>query len=83
MVTNGLVDPTGSAADTRQMIRLDFAANAPHQLQRLSRDTGKVEVINLQTMREKGGFQRLDVTLDGGTVDLFKFNTGAPFVGTP
>jgi hypothetical protein len=81
MVTNGLVDPTGSAADTRQTVRLDFAANAPRQLQRLNRDTGRVEIIDLQAIREKGGIQRLGVTLDGGTADLFKFNTGAPFVG--
>jgi hypothetical protein len=81
MVTNGLVDPTGSAAETRQTIRLDFAGSAPHQVQRLNRETGHVDVIDLQRVSGKNQIQRLVVTLDGGTAELFKFNTGAPFVG--
>lgn len=81
MVTNGLVDTSGSALDTRQTIRLDFASAAPNQVQRLNRDTGRVEAIDLQRVGGKDRHQRLVVTLDGGTSDLFKFNTGAPFVG--
>jgi hypothetical protein len=83
MVTNGLVDPTGSAVDTRQTIRLNFAGSAPRRLQRLSRDTGRVEAVDLEATGKKDGAQRLTVTLDGGTADLFKFDTGAPFVGAP
>jgi len=81
MVTNGLVDPTGSAADTRQRIEIAFAGDVPHQLQRLSRETGRIDAIDLEPIRNTDGRRKLVVTLDGGTSDLFKFNTGAPFVG--
>ena len=43
MVVNGLNDPNGTAAQTRQRIRLNF--NGVTSLQRLSRTTGQVEVI--------------------------------------
>ena len=82
MVTNSLVDPAGSAAETRQTIELNMAKEAPSQVQRLNRDTGKIDVIDLETIPNTDGRRRLSVTLDGGTSDLFKFNTGAPFVGT-
>jgi len=81
IVTNGLVDPTGSAADARQTIQINYAANVPTQVQRLNRDTGQIELINLEIIPSTGGRRKLVLTLDGGTADLFKFNTGAPFVG--
>jgi hypothetical protein len=81
--TNSLVDPTGSAADTRQTIQMNFANTVPTQVQRLDRNTGQIELINLEVIPNTGGRRRLVVELDGGTADLFKFNTGAPFVGAP
>jgi hypothetical protein len=81
MVTNGLVDPTGSAADTRQRIQLNFAESVPATLQRLSRTTGKVEDVPLRALPNSKGRRTLELELDGGTADLFKFKTGAPFVG--
>jgi hypothetical protein len=83
MVTNSLVDPTGSAADTRQTIQINFAANVPTQVERLNRDTGQIDLVDLEIIPSTGGRRKLVVNLDGGTADLFKFNTGAPFVGAP
>ena len=47
-------------------------------LQRLNRDTGDVELVPLDHV--SGSVFRLELLLDGGTGDLFKFNTGAPFI---
>ena len=80
MVTNALVDPAGSAADTRQNIQLNFVNGVTKQVQRLNRDTGQIDLIDLEIIPHSGGRRRLIVNLDGGTSDLFKFNTGAPFV---
>jgi hypothetical protein len=80
MVINALADPTGSAADTRQEIQLNFMNGVTKQFQRLNRDTGQIDVIDLEPIPNSGGRRRLIVNLDGGTADLFKFNTGAPFV---
>jgi hypothetical protein len=81
MVVNGLTDANGTGAQTRQTIRLtfNFGSNGVTSLQRLSRNTGKIEIVPL-TSDGSGGYY-LDLTLDGGTGDLFKYNTGAPFVG--
>ena len=81
IVTNALVDATGAAADTRQNIQLNFVNGVTKQVQRLNRDTGQIELIDLEHIPHSGGRQRLSVNLDGGMSDLFKFNTGAPFVG--
>lgn len=83
MVTNGLVDPFGSALDTRQRIQINFAATVPEYVQRLDRDTGLVEDIFLPVIPNTGGRRMLLLELDGGTADLFKFKTGAPFIGVP
>ncbi len=95
MVTNGLggslQDPTALVGDCKQQITMnfDFSASGITSLERLSRNTGQVEVIN--TSYSDGGntiwsslggsLYRLQLTLDGGTGDLFKFNDGSPFVG--
>ena len=83
MVVNGLSSPTvtGTAANTRERIHLtfDFGASGITALQRMSRDTGLVEDVPLA--HESGSVYSLDLVLDGGTGDLFKFKTGAPFVG--
>ena len=79
MVVNALSDFDGSAAETQQRIRLtfDFGASGIDSLLRLSRETGLVEEVNL--VSEGGSFYHLDLILDGGTGDLFKFNNGGAF----
>jgi hypothetical protein len=81
MVANALVEPSGSAGDTLQNIQLNFVNGVAKQVQRLNRDTGQVDAIDLELIPHTGGRRRLIVNLDGGTAQLFKFNTGAPFVG--
>jgi hypothetical protein len=80
MVVNGLTDAAGTAAECRQSITLDFAfgSSGLNALQRLSRDSGQVETLLLPLVNGK---RRLSLQLDGGAGDLFKFYTGAPFVG--
>ncbi len=81
MVLNGLTDKNGSAADCRQRITMQwiFGNSGITSLQRLNRDTGLVEDVPLTDSFV--GRKVLTFDLDGGTADLFKFNTGAPFVG--
>jgi hypothetical protein len=83
MITNGLSDPNGTAAQTRQQIRVDFnfGTSGITSLQRVRRSDGKYEKVNL--ISDGGSLYHLDLTLDGGTGDLFKYNTGAPIVGAP
>ncbi|MEO6434990.1 MAG: hypothetical protein ABIP55_04420 [Tepidisphaeraceae bacterium] len=88
MVTNGLCAPPsapvgGSAAACRQRITLNlhFKDSGITALQRLSRATGKVEEVALKPVANNPGRFLLMLELDGGTGDLFKFQTGAPFVG--
>lgn len=82
MVTNGLSDREGSAADCRQEISLQFLFDGPlpTSLLQLNQDTGRADAVELpiipNTIR-----RRLTLVLDGGTAELFKFHTGAPFVG--
>ena len=81
ILLNGLADPTGSAADCTQTIRLNFLSTMPG-IQLLDPDTGLVQNINVPI--DPGSGRKLwDVTLGGGEVALFKFNDGAPFVGVP
>jgi hypothetical protein len=81
MVTNGLIDAVGSATETRQNIRIsfNFGSSGITKLERLNRNTGKIEMVSL--VSEGGSLYHLDLVLDGGTGDLFKYKTGAPFVG--
>jgi len=84
MLVNGLTEADGTApADTRQRIimNFNFATSGITSLQRLSRDTGLVELVPL--VHDSGSFYHLDLLLDGGAGDLFKFNTGATFVPEP
>lgn len=81
MILNGLTEGTGSPlADTHQRISInfDFGDSGITSLQRLNRDTGLVELVTLAY--DGGSLYHFDLTLDGGVADLFKFNTGAPFV---
>ena len=85
MIVNGLssLHASGTAANTRQRIRMtfDFGASSITALQRMSRETGLVERVPLT--HEGGSIYTLDLELDGGTGDLFKYETGARFVGDP
>jgi|GEM_PF-2535883 len=83
MIVNGLSDPVGSADNTSQQIRLDFnfGSSLITSLQRINRNTGAVEIVPL--VSDGGSLYHLDLTLEGGTGDLFKFNDGAPFVDRP
>lgn len=83
MIVNGLTDPNGSGEDCRRTIKIefDFGASGIDSLQRLNRTTGNVEIVNLESL---GGSQyRYEFDLDGGKGDLFKFNTGSPFIQMP
>jgi hypothetical protein len=81
MITNGLSDPAALVADCRQeiIITFDFKTSGINSLLRLSRDTGFVEPVGL--IFDSVSHYHLNLILDGGTGDLFKFNDGAPFVG--
>ena len=84
MVTNGLSDANGSAIDCRQQIQLNFQLGGDiSSVLRLSQALGQAEVIELPVIPNSGGRRQLTLTCDGGTGELFKFHTGAPFVGVP
>ncbi len=80
MIVNGLSDATGSAVDCAQQIHItfDFASSGIDSLLRLSRETGLVEQVDL--IHNRGSLYSLDLYLNGGTGDLFKFNNGGTFV---
>ncbi len=83
MLVNGLSSEAGTALDARQQltVNFDFGSSGINSLQRMSRDTGLVEDVSLFHL---GGSQyKLDLQLDGGTGDLFKFNNGGIFVHEP
>jgi hypothetical protein len=90
MILNGLAWSGASVAETRQSITVDFdfGGSGINGLQRLRRNDGQVEPISvggsysdLTWTRTGAATYQLTLTLDGGTADLFKFDTGAPFVG--
>lgn len=95
MLTNGLAGKRHSIAQTRQQltVEFDFGDSEITGLQRLNRETGNVESIQAGWREEvapgltsqfdavSDRKYRLTLILDGGTGDLFKFDTGAPFVG--
>jgi hypothetical protein len=91
MITNGLTDKVGNAYGCRQTITVDFnfGSSGITGLQRKRRSDGVVENIvsggsysGLTFTSLGGSSYRLVLTLEGGTGDLFKYNTGAPFVGS-
>ena len=81
MIVNGLADDVGTSVETAQNISLNFnfLNSGIDSLLRLSRDTGLIEEVPL--VSDGGSLYHLDLTLDGGTGDLFKFNNGATFLG--
>ena len=65
-------------------IDFDFDDTPIKQLRRINRRTGKEEIVDksspiFSSLGE--GCYRLVLSLPGGTGDLFKYDTGAPFVG--
>lgn len=83
MVTNGLADMDGDATQTKQRIKLNFGGSSvkfPYDhLQKLDRETGRVVDVRLKKLSDT--VRQLNLTLEGGTSELFKFPTGAPFIG--
>lgn len=79
MIVNGLIDPT-LGANVQQNVHLtfNFAGTRINSLQRLNRSTGIVEVVPL--VSDGGSSYHLDLVLSGGSGDMLKFNTGAPFL---
>jgi hypothetical protein len=81
MVVNGLTATDGTAADCRQHIVLNFIDNpATTSLLVLDATTGTI-VTNNVPLNQATGRRLAAFDLDGGDAVLFKFNTGAPFVG--
>jgi hypothetical protein len=80
MICNGLTDPNGSGAECRQRISLNYldVADATDELLVLNQQSGQIDTYVPPT----GSGRRLPVfDLDGGEMVLYKFSTGAPFVG--
>jgi hypothetical protein len=79
MLVNGLTAPDGTAADCLQHITLNLIDTpATSKLLMLDALTGQV-VTNTPTLTSGRRLPAFD--LNGGDAVLFKFNTGAPFVG--
>ena len=84
MIVNGLYG--NDTESTNQNIRLHFnfgEVTTINSLLRISRLTGKVEVVPLAKENTAGNEYYLDLLLNGGEGDLFKYNNGVPFVGFP
>lgn len=79
IVVNGLADPTGTAADCRQEIKLNFAfPSGLTSVVMLDPTTGRLQTNALPIVNTR---RQLVLSLDGGDAALFKFANGAPFVG--
>ena len=78
MVVNGLTDPSGTAADCQQEVRLNFV-NPPLAVEMMNPTNGNAEV---QPLSLTNGLRQLVLNLNGGDAALFKFSDGAPFVGS-
>lgn len=89
MITNGLnkdlndgygtnVDALVENTKQRIVLEFDFGASGINSLVRLSRLTGRLEIVPLTHV--SGTVYRLDFTLPGGTGDLFKYNNGIPWL---
>jgi len=81
MLVNANAPINGTSADASRAITLDFdfGATGITELQSIDLVNGGVEVLPLTPMG--GSLYSTTVTLDGGRGKLFKYNTGAPFVG--
>ena len=71
MIVNGAASGTAAAAAQWYHLTFDFTGSDFDSLVRLSRDTGKVELVPLTSTG--GSNYYLDLNLPGGTGDLFAF----------
>jgi hypothetical protein len=80
MVVNALTATNGNAADCMQEIKLTFSGLAGSMTNLIMLDplTGQIKTNGLPLFSTK---RQLTLALNGGDAALFKFNTGAPFVG--
>jgi len=80
MVVNGLTAPEGTAADCLQEIKLNFSGLSGTMTNLLMLDpvSGQITTNSLPLLNTR---RQLVLNLNGGDAALFKFNTGAPFVG--
>ncbi len=79
MVVNGLTDPTGTAADCLQEIKLNFlSVTATASVVLLDPGSGQLQTNSLPIVSTR---RQLVLSLNGGDAALFKFSDGAPFVG--
>ena len=80
MIVNSMAFQEASCAETQQQIDIDFDFSGTDitSLQRLSRTSGMIETVPLTFIASNQ--YRLTLSYDGGEGDLYKFNTGAPFI---
>ena len=84
MIVNGLYG--NDTVSTIQNIRLNFNfgnLTTINSLLRISRLTGKTEIVPLVKVNTNGNIYYYDLLLNGGEGDLFKYNNGVVFVGFP
>ena len=84
MVVNGLTATNGTAADCTQEIKLNFLTGTSiSAVDMLNLDTGRITTITMPVISGTGSNTKRQLVLDlnGGDAALFKFSTGAPFVG--
>lgn len=77
MVVNALTDPSGTAADCMQEIKLNFL-NTFSSIVMLDAETGQLQTNTLPIVNTR---RQLVLDLNGGDAVLFKIADGAPFVG--
>jgi hypothetical protein len=86
MVVNGLSDPTGTAANCMQEIKLNLSTGTSiTAVNMLDPETGLITTNTMPVISGSGSSTKRQLVLDlnGGDAALFKFADGAPFVGQP
>ncbi len=86
LVVNGLSDPTGTATNCAQTIKLNFlTGTAITAVNMLDLETGAITTNTMPVIAGSGSTTKRQLVLDlsGGDAALFKFADGAPFVGQP
>ncbi len=84
MVVNALSDPTGTAADCMQEIKLNFLVGTNiSAVTMIDPETGLLTTNTMPVLAGSGSSTKRQLVLDlnGGDAVLFKFADGAPFVG--
>lgn len=82
MVVNGLSDPTGTAADCMQEIKMNFVVgNTYTAVEMLDPETGLVTTNSIPIL--SGSKRQLVLDINGGDAVLFKMSDGVPFVTLP